>query len=344
MRFSKLFLMIGIMGMSGSVWAAGQSLLICRGQQCGDAKYTMTKEYLFNQVADLFQKNIGKEVLICEADPVSHRCFDPALRIKGTSNMVKADISIPSAEILDAKLVKGKTTLEAILDFTVDVNNTRPRCQSSLTNINVESVDHVQMDMKGFDCAFTATGNSTLNMAYTLDYIDFDYGTMGAYYTIGSGKVVRGGKTGYALFRFTEKMPGTTFKLDGNKPGNAQASEAGSSLKNEVETKSNTTKKVTVTVTETSVDGKVTQTQSQSMEKALEDGSKPVAKTDGAVKVDEVVKKDEAVKPDEKKADDAIVSEEKPEETVAAPESFSQKWDRWTDKAEKVFYLDESIW
>lgn len=326
MSLKKCFLIAGILGFAGTALAAPQSLLICRGQQCADAKYTMTKEYLFNQVANLFQKNVGKEVLICEADPVSHRCFDPALRIKGTSNMVKADISIPSAEILDAKLVKGKTTLESILDFTVDVNNTRPRCQSSLTSINVKSVDQIQMDMKGFDCAFTATGNSTLNMAYTIDYIDFDYGTMGAYYTIGSGQVVRGGKTGYALWRFTEKMPETKFTLGGLKAN--EGSEAGSSLKKELDSKSSSTKKVTVTVTEITSDGKTIQTQSQSVEKAGEEAAKTPAMAE------------------EKKPEitDAVADEAKPEETPATPETFSQKWDRWTDKAEKVFYLDESIW
>lgn len=321
MRFGKLFLMAAVLGMTVSAGAVGQSLLICRGQQCGEAKYTMTKEYLFNQVADLFQKNIGKEVLICEADPVTHRCFNPALRIKGTANMVKADIAIPSAQILDAKLVKGQTSLEAILDFTVDVNNTRPRCESALTNVAVESVDRIQIDMKGFDCAFTQTGNSAMNMAYTIDYIDFDYGTMGAYYTIGAGKVMRGGKTGYALLRFTEKMPATSFALDGMKPKNAEESKEGSSLKNEVDTKASTTKKVTVTVTEISSNGTVTQTQSKSLEKAVGEAKSDVKTEDGS---------------------NPGNTEVKPEETTA--EGFSQKWDRWTDKAEKVFYLDESVW
>lgn len=199
------------------------SLIICRGLQCADAKYTMSKEYMFNQIADLFEKNITKDVLLCEADPASHRCIEPGIRISGQTNHVRADISIEAAEIVDSKLLKGQTALDTILDFNVQANGTHPRCQSALAQLRVMSVDDVQMNVGGFDCSFTETGNSTMNMSYKIDMIDFDYGTMGAYYTVGSGQVMRGGKNGYVLWRFTEKMPNTVYLLSDSNSPEAQA-------------------------------------------------------------------------------------------------------------------------
>lgn len=201
------------LAMGANATLSNNSLIICRGMQCADAKYTMSKEYLFNQIADLFEKNITKEVLLCEADPASHRCIEPGIRLNGQTNNVKADISIKSAEIVDSKLLKGQTAIDTILDFAVDANGTRPRCQSALSQLRVMNIDNVQMNVGGFDCSFTETGNSTMNMSYKIDMIDFDYGLMGAYYTLGSGQVMRGGKNGYVLWRFTEKMPNSVYLL-----------------------------------------------------------------------------------------------------------------------------------
>ncbi len=211
------------LAMGANATLSNNSLIICRGMQCADAKYTMSKEYLFNQIADLFEKNITKEVLLCEADPASHRCIEPGIRLNGQTNNVKADISIKSAEIVDSKLLKGQTAIDTILDFAVDANGTRPRCQSALSQLRVMSIDDVQMNVGGFDCSFTETGSSTMNMSYKIDMIDFDYGLMGAYYTAGSGQVMRGGKNGYVLWRFTEKMPGTVYLLSDSNSPEAQA-------------------------------------------------------------------------------------------------------------------------
>ena len=218
--FAAGFLSVGLAyGMAAHAAQTPNSLVVCRGQQCADVKYTMTKEYFYNQLVDLFDKNVSKEMLMCEADPVSRRCLEPAIRIKANSNVVKTDIAIPSAEIVDVKPLANQATLQAILDFKVKANDTNPRCESALAELTVVSENEAVMMMRGFNCSFTATGNSTLNMTHTLDYVDFDYGTIGAYYTIGAGQAVRGGKSGYTLLRFTEKLPGTTFKLsDANSP------------------------------------------------------------------------------------------------------------------------------
>ncbi|MGN1062804.1 MAG: hypothetical protein ACI4QM_00565, partial [Alphaproteobacteria bacterium] len=199
------------------------SLVICRGQQCADVKYTMTAPYLFNTLTDLFSKNIGKEVLLCEADVISHRCYQPALNMQAASNTTRVDLSIPSADIVDAKPDKNKLILNTIFDFNVKANDTQPQCESAAGQLIVTQADAVSLTLNGLKCAFTATGSSDMNMNFVVDYIDFDYGTIGAYYALGAAQVMRGGKTGYALLRFTEKMPHTVFELNALKETLVQA-------------------------------------------------------------------------------------------------------------------------
>ncbi len=180
------------------------SILICRSKQCAKAEYSMTREFLYNRLVKLFESNLNKDVLLCEADPVSRVCYNHGIRVPAQTSMFNVDIKIPSARVLDAKLLKGETALDLIFDYSVDINNMRAVCQSSVTRLSVDFIDKVQMLSPGFDCRFTTTGNSALNASYNIDYVDFDYGTIGAYYTIGVGESVRGGATGYTLMRFVE--------------------------------------------------------------------------------------------------------------------------------------------
>lgn len=348
MKSNKLSMLAGLVGigLSLTVQAAPYgSLVICRGQQCADARYTMTREYLFNQMKDLFEKNIGKQVLLCEADPVSHRCYNPAVRVKATSNMVKTDISIPSAEILDTKVVKGATELTAIMDFVVDANGTRPRCESAQTRVLVPTVDDVTLSMTGFNCAFTATGNSQLNMNYAVDYVDFDYGTMGAYYTIGSGEVVRGGKTGYVILRFTEKMPGTTYELGGLKPVETVKTEiksvttpAGESVSETLTVQENaakeTIKDITVVQNPESVDSAIQKQSGSSNVCNLKTGCDKGDQIQMEKTVKTTVTQTNADGQTTATSSTTVTAESVPAET------FSEKWDRWTDNAVKVFYLE----
>lgn len=183
------------------------SILICRSKQCAKAEYSMTKEFLYNRLVKMFESNLNKDILLCDADPVSHVCYNHAIQIPARTNVLDVDIKIPSIRLLDAKLLKGQTALDLIFDYNVDINNMRSVCQSSVTRLSVDFIDKVQMLSPGFDCRFTTTGNSALNASYNIDYVDFDYGALGAYYTIGAGEMVRGGASGYLLMRFVERQP-----------------------------------------------------------------------------------------------------------------------------------------
>lgn len=212
MRFYSLISGMAVLGMIGSAAAADldhTSVLVCRAKQCAKAEYSMTREFLYNKLVQLFEKNLNKDVYLCEADPISHVCYNPAIVIPARTSLVSADVVIPSARVLDAKMVNNQV-LDVIFDYTVDINSLRSVCQSSRSRLKVDYVDKVQMISPAFECRFTETGSSEVNMSYNIDYVDFDYGTLGAYYSAGIGSTVQGGASGYVLMRFAEKQDATT--------------------------------------------------------------------------------------------------------------------------------------
>ncbi len=183
------------------------SILICRSQQCAAAEYSMTREFLFNKLSQLFEANRGKNILLCEADPVSRVCYNNALEMPISSGLINTTVRIPSAVLVDNKLAKEPLKMTAILDYNVFTKETKPRCQTALSSLSVPFSDKAELVSPGFGCAFTTTGNTVMSLVYDIDYIDFDYGTIGARYTLASSEIMKGGKTGYTLLRFTEKMP-----------------------------------------------------------------------------------------------------------------------------------------
>lgn len=214
---SHIFLFLGAVALLAGTSADARvqtpksSVLVCRAHQCALAEYSMTREFLFNKLENLFEKNSGKAVLLCDADPTARVCYNSALEMPADSRIVPTRTRIPTATIVDAKL-EDNLHLNLILDFKVFVNQTKPRCQAAAARLSVPFVDKVLLSVPEFGCDLTASGTTKFNMNYHIDYVDFDYGVLGAYYTIGVGEVFRGGKTGYMLMRFTERMqmPDTT--------------------------------------------------------------------------------------------------------------------------------------
>lgn len=193
---------------SANVQPSPSSVLVCRGHQCAVAEYSMTREFLFNKFQELFNKNRNRQVLLCEADPNLRFCYNQALEIDVASGMVPTKVTLPSMTVVDDKLSKD-LNLDLILDYNVRAGKIKPKCQSARSHLSVPFVDKIQLNVPEFFCDMSASGNTVINMNYHIDYVDFDYGILGAYYTIGFGGVFRGGKNGYMLMRFTEKMPKT---------------------------------------------------------------------------------------------------------------------------------------
>ena len=181
------------------------SVLVCRAHQCAAASYSMTRGFLFNKLSQMMSANAGKRALLCEADPVSHVCLREGIHIPAQAAFATTDIVIPSVNIVDTKLTKGQPQMDVVLDYQVSANQTVPRCAAVVSQLSVAYVDKVEWMTPDFTCHMTETGRTSLNATFNIDYIDFDYGFIGAYYTIGVGESVRGEGSGYVLMRLTEQ-------------------------------------------------------------------------------------------------------------------------------------------
>ncbi len=202
------------LGLSSGVRAEQDSLtsvLVCRARQCAVTNYSMTRGFLYNKIAQMLERNIGKSVLVCEADPVSHVCLTEGVQIPAETAFVQSNINWTGLKLIDVKMTKNGKGFDLVWDYKIQTNGTYPNCQLGLSRLTVPFVDKVEMTTQDFGCRITETGNTAINATYNIDYLDFDYGFMGAYYTIGVGEAVRGGKSGYLLMRFTAK-PETTKK------------------------------------------------------------------------------------------------------------------------------------
>ena len=183
------------------------SVLVCRARQCAETSYSMSQGFLFNKIDQMMKRNIGKAVLLCEADPVSHVCLTQGLEIQAQAAFEPVNIKIDTLALTDEQLISGETALDAVFDYKVRANKTFPKCQLGVSRLTVSAVDKVELATNDFSCQITETGNTAINATYNIDYLDFDYGFIGAYYTIGIGETVKGDKTGYVLMRFTDKAP-----------------------------------------------------------------------------------------------------------------------------------------
>ena len=183
------------------------SVLVCRARQCAETSYAMSQGFFFNKVDQMMKRNIGKAVLLCEADPVSHVCLSQGLTIPAQTLLENIDIKIDGLKLTDEQLVSGQKALDVVFDYKIRANEIFPKCQLGVSRLTVSAVDKVEMTTDDFVCHITETGRTAINATYNIDYLDFDYGFIGAYYTIGVGETVKGDKTGYVLMRFTDKTP-----------------------------------------------------------------------------------------------------------------------------------------
>ena len=180
-------------------------VLVCRGHQCADASFSMTQGFLLNRLNQLMDKNVGKTVLVCEADPFSHICLQEGLTFSADAAFSPVQITVKDFRLIDKKMGVKPSTLDIALDYRIQANQTFPDCQVPVSHLTVEDTDRVELLTPDFSCRLIQTGATAFNASYRIDYLDFDYGLIGAHYTLAAGETLRGDRTGYALFRFTAK-------------------------------------------------------------------------------------------------------------------------------------------
>lgn len=219
MKFSRFItistLVAACIGGRTDALGAPNPLLICRAHQCAASTYSFSKGFLLNALEQMMSDNVGHAIRVCDADPNTHACMRQGMRIPAKAAFASANITIPEIRLVDVKLAPTADTLNLVWDYRVKANKTYPVCSASSTRLTVPFVNKVQIRSTDFGCDMTETGRTLLNASYDVDYIDFDYGLMGAYYTLGTAGAVQGSRSGYVLMSFgaksTVQMPEEAF-------------------------------------------------------------------------------------------------------------------------------------
>lgn len=207
-----------------------RNIVVCRAKQCAPLKLSMSKEYIYNSLVQLFQNNNNQRALICAADTGSRNCYANYISLPITVGITPAYMYVDSVKISDVHVTKGARAMNLMLNYNVTYNGQTPECAPDKTLLFVKNADNIVMEDEGYQCKMTTIGTTTVKTLFLVDYIDLDYGFVGGYYSIGLSGPAYGGGSGYMLMRLTQ----TAYPLKANfplqeapKPTEAQAKAAG---------------------------------------------------------------------------------------------------------------------
>ena len=209
--------------------ATPRSIIVCRSKQCAPIKLSMSKEYIYNSLAQMMKNNNHQKALVCSADVGSRNCYQNYISLPITVGITPAYMYIDSVKISDVTMNKGSSSINMMLNYNVTYNGQTPECSPDKTLLYVKNADNIVLEDKGYRCKMTTIGTTTVKTMFLIDFIDLDYGFIGGYYSIGLSGPSYGGGTGYMMLRMPKpgypllpmpKAPAEKGKLT---PGQAQA-------------------------------------------------------------------------------------------------------------------------
>ena len=178
--------------------------VICQNKKCYPANAALTREKLFESVQSLIKNNVNQQILLCEANAQSKMCLSKGFSLPLQSNLFQTQMEILSAKITDAKDIEKTTGSDLIVDYKVKAGNIFPNCQTAPSRLGVLENNQIQIIAPEFSCRFGQSIKTSLSLVYNVDYVNFDNGSIGAYYSISADNKLMGQKTGYLLFRFSQ--------------------------------------------------------------------------------------------------------------------------------------------
>ncbi len=224
------------------------SIVVCRAKQCAPAKLSMSREYIYNSLLQLFDNNNRQKALVCQADPASHVCLENYITLPITVGITPAYMYIDNVKITDVTVGKGNNQINLILNYNLTYNGQSPDCAPSKSLLFARNVNHILLEDSGYSCKMTAVGHTTVKTVFSIDYIDLDYGFIGGFYSIGLSGPAYGGGNGYMLLRLPKDAYPLSPALSNPKPAAApQNSQSGFSAPVSQNTNSNSTNESTTT-------------------------------------------------------------------------------------------------
>lgn len=177
------------------------SVVVCRSHQCAPAKLSMSKEYIYNSLLQLFDNNNYQKLLICQADAQAHTCLENYITLPLYVGIVPTNAYIDHAKITDVVVGSRGNSLNIILNYNLTYGGQVADCTPSQSLLFAKKINHVLLEDAGYNCKMTTVGVTNVKTVFAIDYIDLDYGYIGGYYSIGFSGPAYGGGNGYMLLR-----------------------------------------------------------------------------------------------------------------------------------------------
>ena len=188
--------------------------VICRDFNCTRLNNRITRTFLFNNLANMFATNAHSRLYICEADPFSRSCLQSGISLPVRSGIANALVKIPKATISQVDLSTGLSRATVTMTYEFLVNGIQHNCEPTLMEISVPNNSHANLINHEFACNLTSDGISNVSLLLSVDYIDLDYGLIGAYYSLGMQGPTVGGANGYLVFKTEYTTKGAKFRAN----------------------------------------------------------------------------------------------------------------------------------
>jgi hypothetical protein len=194
----------GAGGAYGSDGQAGtfKPIVLCRQKGCTQLNDKMTDSYLFNSIANLLYINDKTKVYLCEADVNTRACIATGLKYAANIGGTAGVIHMPSMTITEVAFTQNLKRINFMLSYDLYANGVKSFCTSAHSTIEISTNKQALIRDNNYKCQLTSDLPSTSYNIYNIDYVDLDYGIIGAYYSIGMSGASSGGATGYSLMKF----------------------------------------------------------------------------------------------------------------------------------------------
>lgn len=191
---------------------AERPTVICRDFNCTRLNDRITRTFLFNSLANMFLTNAHSRVFICEADPFSRSCLQTGISFPVRAGIANALVKIPKATISQVNLSRGLSRATVTMTYEFLINGIKHTCEPTIMDISVPSNSQATLMNREFACNLTSDGVSNVSLLLNVDYIDLDYGLIGAYYSLGLQGPSTGASNGYLIFKTEFTTNGAKFR------------------------------------------------------------------------------------------------------------------------------------
>jgi hypothetical protein len=186
--------------------------VICRDFNCTRLNDRITRTFLFNSLSNMFMSNSHSRVFICEADPFSRSCLQTGIAFPVRAGVANAMVKIPKATISQVNLSPGLSRATVTMTYEFLINGIKHTCEPTIMDISVPNNSQATLMNREFACNLTSDGMTNVSLLLNVDYIDLDYGLIGAYYSLGLQGPSTGTAMGYAVFKTEFTTNGAKFR------------------------------------------------------------------------------------------------------------------------------------